>query len=169
MLQAVLAQYREDRWDIKHFSARGYTVCYLPCSSGNSPTGSDNLDQSVGSMNPHLPGAQDKISRPSQVVRDWRHEITFSVFDSLLSQQTQRRSRRDKKKKWGSYTRYTLPSHPFAAELRHQLWWCAVLSEPRTRMRNTHSLKTESTNFMDTHVLAKLSRCSRTNKSKPPT
>lgn len=31
------------------------------------------------------------------------------------------------KKKWGSFTRYTLPSHPFAAELRHQLWWCAVL------------------------------------------
>lgn len=55
-------------------------ACYLPCSSGNSPTSSDNLDQSVGSMNPHLPGAQDKISRPSQVVRDWRHEITFGVF-----------------------------------------------------------------------------------------
>lgn len=86
-----------DRWHIKHFNARGSTVCYLPCSSGNSPTSSDNLDQSVGSMNPHLPGAQGKISRPSQVVRDWRHEITFSVFDSLLSQQTQRRSRRDKK------------------------------------------------------------------------
>lgn len=72
-----------DRWDINHLSARGHTVCYLPCSSGNSPTSSDNLDQSVGSMNPHLPGAQGKISRPSQVVRDWRHEITFSVFDSL--------------------------------------------------------------------------------------
>lgn len=52
-----------------NFSAQDNIVC-LPCSSGNSPTSSDNLDQSVGSMNPHLPGAQDKISRPSQVVRD---------------------------------------------------------------------------------------------------
>lgn len=52
------------------YSARGDTECYLPCSSDNSPTSSGNLDQSVGSMNPHLPGAQDKISRPSQAVRD---------------------------------------------------------------------------------------------------
>lgn len=55
---------------MKHVNARDNTVCYLPCSSGNSPRSSDNLDQSVGSMNPHLPGEQDKISRPSQVVRD---------------------------------------------------------------------------------------------------
>ena len=40
--------------------------CYLPCSSGNSPESSDNLDQSVENMNPHLTGAQGKISRPSQ-------------------------------------------------------------------------------------------------------
>lgn len=115
-----LLRERADRQVRHRFSARDYTNSYLPCSCDNSPTSSGNLDQSVGSMNPHLPGAQDKISRPSQTVRDWRHEITFSVFDVLLSWQTQRQSGRDEKK-WGSFTRRTLPSYPFAAELRHQL------------------------------------------------
>lgn len=86
-----------------NFSAQEHTVCLLPCSSGNSPTSSDNLDQSVGSMNPRLPGAQGKISRPSQVVRDWRHEITFSVFGLVLSQQTQHQSRIDGKKEVGEF------------------------------------------------------------------
>lgn len=119
--------YTETGGTLNHFCAWSCAACYLPCSSGNSPTGSDNLDQSVGSMNPHLPGAQDKISRPSQVVRDWRHEITFSVFDSLLSQQNNAKAGDKEKKKWVSFTRLTLPSHPFTVELRHQLWWCAVL------------------------------------------
>lgn len=46
-----------------------YTL-YLPCLSGNSPTSSDNLDQSVRNMNPHLTGAPDKISRPFQCAQD---------------------------------------------------------------------------------------------------
>ena len=36
-------------------------------------------------------------------------------------------------------------------------------------MTNTHSLRPESANITETHVFAKLSRCSTTNKSKPPT
>lgn len=96
---------------------------FLPCLSGNSPRNSDNLDQSVASTNPHLPGAQGKISRPSQVVRDWRHELTFSVFDSLLSQQTEHRSRRGarrRKKRSGVLLSALFPQHPFVAELRQQ-------------------------------------------------
>lgn len=149
---------------------KGDTV-YLPCSSGNSPTSSDNLDQSVGSMNPHQPGAQDKISRPSQVVRDRRHEITFSVFDSLLSQQTQRQSRSDQKKKRKEVGEFysvhasltSVPGRTSAPTL--------VMRSPLTAPHQDakHLLTTERANYMDTHVLAKLSRCSGTNKSKPPT
>lgn len=92
-----------DRWGIKHWKAPGCTVCDLPCSCDNSPASSGNLDQSVESMNPHLPGVQDKISRPSQVGRDWRHEITFSVFDSTIvlsaANTAEKKSRRREKRK----------------------------------------------------------------------
>lgn len=133
---------------------------YLPCSSGNSPRKSDNLDQSVASTNPHLPGAQGKISRPSQVVRDWRHEITFSVFDSLLSQQTEHRSRTDARRRGGgkkkrSFTRCTLPSTSVCGRTSAANSGDAQSSsELRTRMRNTHALKTQS-KFHGSHVLAK--------------
>lgn len=142
---------------------------YLPCSSGNSPRNSDNLDQSVASTNPHLPGAQGKISHPSQVVRDWRHEITFSVFDSLLSQQTtQKQERRtQEKKKKRSFTRCTLPSTSVCGRTSAANSGDAQSSsELRTRMRNTHALKTHS-KFHGSHVLAKkLSCCSRANRVK---
>lgn len=151
---------------LKHL--RAHAVCYLPCSSGNSPASSDNLDQSVGSMNPHLPGAQGKISRPCQVVRDWRHEITFDVLNSLLSHkhnaeagETRTHTHAHKKKKWGSFIRCTLPSHPFAAELRHQLWWWAVLLRAPHQDAKTLAHSQRGVNFIDAHVLAKLSSLSR--------
>lgn len=141
-----------DRWGIKHWKAPGCTVCDLPCSCDNSPASSGNLDQSVESMNPHLPGVQDKISRPSQVGRDWRHEITFSVFDSTIvlsaantAEKKVEDGKRENEEERGSSTLATLlPSHPFAAELRQQLWWCAVLS---------HSCRVGP--FRDTHVFDK--------------
>ena len=171
-------------------------ACYLPCSSGNSPTSSDNLDQSVGSMNPHLPGAQDKISRPSQVVRDWRHEITFGVFLThyCLSKHnagaghthTQARSRahesthahgaeesggvcvcvcvcvRERERVCVSVLG-TLPSHPFAAELRHQLWWwCAVSPPPGCEKKSARSLREHNYVETHTHVLAKKQKTKKT-------
>lgn len=131
-----------DRWDINHFSARGHTVRYLPCSSGNSPTSSDNLDQSVGSMNPHLPGAQGKISRPSQVVRDWRHEITFSVFDSLycLSKHNAEAGETHKKRSGGVLLGALFPHIRSRPNFGTNSGDAQSSSEPRTRMRNTHSL-----------------------------
>lgn len=46
----------------------------------------------------------------------------------LNKTQTPKQERRaHTRRSGGVFTRYTLPSHPFAAELRHQLWWCAVL------------------------------------------
>lgn len=124
------------------------TNVYLPCLSGNSPTSSGNLDQSAGSMNPHLPGAQDKISRPSQAEQDWRHEITFGVFHSLLSCQAQRQkhvkvkvilnNKNNKtKNKCRSFTRCTLL---FTIVLRHQLCWCAVLLQSPALGCETDSL-----------------------------
>ena len=177
MLQACVGLVWRDRRDKKRFDARveihthTYThwerACYLPCSSGNSPTSSDNLDQSVGSMNPHLPGAQDKISRPSQVVRDWRHEITFGVFLThyCLSKHNAGAGGHTRTRAHESTHAHgaeesggvcvcvcvresvsvlgTLPSHPFAAELRHQLWWwCAVSPPPGCEKKKPRSPKT---------------------------
>ena len=96
------------------------TLLYLPCLSGNSPAIPDNLDQSARYMNPHLTGAPDKISRPFQRAQDWRHEISFSVLDSLLFNKNKKMIRA-KEKEGGWVCHCTLPSHPFAVELRQQL------------------------------------------------
>lgn len=96
-------------WDCDQHSSQllFFIYIYLPCSGGNSPTSSGNWDQSVGSMSPRLPGAQDKISHPSQVGRNWKHEITFSVFGfTVVSAITSKREgwkwgerKKEKKKK----------------------------------------------------------------------
>lgn len=65
--------------------------------------------------------------------------LSASLTHYCLSKHTTPKQERQTNK-WGSFTRFTLPSHPFAAELRHQLWWrCAVLLSAPGWQTLTHS------------------------------
>lgn len=113
---------------------------------------------------------QGKISRPCQAVRDRRHEITFGVVDSLLSRQTQHRRQERRARRGGKETSEGVllgelfAQHPFAAELR-----AATLvmrsGPPELRAGMPKRVREIS---VDTHVLAKLSPCSRAKEKKIP-
>ena len=180
--RAVLAHAQRQVRYRAHERGRLRTASYLPCSSDNSPTSSDNLDQAVGSMNPHLPGAQDKISRPSQVVRDRRHEITFSVFGlTIVSARTRRKSRRDtlthaqkkKKKEVGEFCS-VLSSLTSVRRRTSAPTLVMMRSPPPGRAPGcqtlSRSLRAEGRRLAETHVLAKTIPLFQNKiRAKPPT
>lgn len=98
------------------------------------------------------------------------HEITFGVFDSLLSRQTQhrrqeRRARRGgKETSEGSSTRGTLCSTSVRGRTSNRNSGDAQPSAgaPRRDAKRAREIS------VDTHVLAKLSPCSRPKEKKIP-